>query len=920
MATRTNSISSYSDFRMSRRTFTKLAALGTAAAISGVGDVGAYPTKFVDKLIEPASAAPEPKVDLVRSICSHCSVGCGFYGKVEDGVFTGMEPWETHPINAGGMCSKGASTREMVVSERRLKYPMKKVGGKWERISWDAALDEIASKMAEVRSKYGPDSVMFLGSAKMNNEECYIYRKLAAFWGTNNVDHQARICHSTTVQGLANTWGFGAQTNNINDMRHCKCLFFLGSNAAEAHPVAMQHFLEAKDRGAKIIVLDPRRTKTASKADIFSWCRPGTDIPILLGLINVIVNNDWHDKEFIKNRTIGFDDLWEVAKDYTPEVVEDISWVPADTIRNIARTLYENKPSAVFWAMGQTQHTVGSNNIHMDAILQLVLGHAARSGGGCQALRGHDNVQGSTDMCLLAHLLPSYYGLSEKGWKHWCEVWGIPYEEMMARFESKEFMGKKGFTVARWYEGVIMPEDQIDQPHNLKVCLIWGEALNSVTEMKRQNEALEKLDLVVIVNPRASPASALPERSDGIILLPACTSFEKAGSVTTTGRQVQWRHKIIDPLWESKSDFVIYQKLAAKLEEKTGLPFKKYFTYARSEDVWPELKAGMLVIAMRQDPERLKRQQEYDTTFDRDTLWSEALKEYWGLPWPCWNDTHCGTPLLYDASKPVSRGGHDFRVKWGNTVPENKFGKHVGESMLREDYPVPQYGYGYDPAEIERALADGEPPTGRGKARIWIWTFADPIPIHREPIESPRPDLIDKYPTYDDVAFQYRVPAPYKSNQQARRNIVGKYPIVLTTGRQVEHMGGGAQTRGCTYLAELQPEMYVEINPKLASEIGVNVHKTGITDDYVWVETLRGRCKVKAYVTEAVPYDEKRKTAFMPYHWAGWFEGVSYEDRYPSGCGEIVVGDSVNIICVDGYDIHTQMQETKVCQCNIYRA
>jgi formate dehydrogenase major subunit len=110
------------------------------------------------------------------------------------------------------------------------------------------------------------------------------------------------------------------------------------------------------------------------------------------------------------------------------------------------------------------------------------------------------------------------------------------------------------------------------------------------------------------------------------------------------------------------------------------------------------------------------------------------------------------------------------------------------------------------------------------------------------------------------------------------------------------------------------------VNPKLASEIGVNVHKTGITDDYVWVETLRGRCKVKAYVTEAVPYDEKRKTAFMPYHWAGWFEGVSYEDRYPPGCGEIVVGDSVNIICVDGYDIHTQMQETKVCQCNIYRA
>ncbi len=912
MAARTNSIGKDSGVRMSRRTFTKLSALGTAAALSGISGVSAD----LPKLIEPASAAPSPGVQHVRSICSNCSIGCGFYGVVQDGVFTGMEPWTTHPINAGGMCSKGAATRETVISERRLKSPMKKVGGKWEKISWEAALHEIATKMAEARSNYGPDSVMFLGSAKMNNEECYIYRKLVAFWGTNNVDHQARICHSTTVQGLANTWGFGAETNNVNDMRHSKCLFFLGSNAAEAHPVGMQHFLIAKERGAKWIVADPRYSKTATKADIFTLFRPGTDIPLLLGIINVIVNNGWHDEEFIKNRTHGFDELMAVLPEYTPEVVEDITWVPADTIRNIARTLYENKPSSVYWAMGQTQHTVGSNNIHLDAILQLVLGHAARSGGGCQALRGHDNVQGSTDMCLLAHLLPSYYGLTEAGWKHWAEVWGISYEELMSRFASKDFMGKSGFTVSRWYEGVIMPESEIDQPHNLKICLCWGEALNSVTEMKRQNEALDKLDLLVIVNPRSSPAAALPKRSDGIILLPACTSFEKAGTVTTTGRQVQWRHQIINPLWESRPDFVIFQQLAAKLEEKTGLAFKKYFTYNSPEDVWPELQAGMLAISLRQDPVRLKRQQEYDTSFDRDTLWSDALQEYWGLPWPCWNNTHCGTPILYDDSKPVSRGGHDFRARWGDTVPENPTGKHVGESLLREDHPVSQYGYAYSTAEIERALAEGEPPTGRGKARIWAWNFVDPVPIHREPIESPRPDLVDKYPTYDDVAMQYRVPAPYKSNQQARKNIVNEYPIILTTGRQVEHMGGGAQTRGTKWLAELQPEMYVEINPKLASRIGVSTHKVGITDEYVWVETLRGKCKVKAYVTEAL----NEQTAFMPWHWAGWFEGESYEDRYPPGTAEYVLGDSVNIICVDGYDIHTQMQETKVCQCKIYKA
>ena len=909
MATRTNSIS-YSDLRMSRRTFIKLTALGAAATLIG-NRVGAYPetVKLIERVSELASAAPEPEVKLVKSICSHCAIGCGFLGRVEDGVFTGIEPWEAHPINAGGMCSKGASIREIVVSERRLHYPMKKEGGRWRRISWDEALDEIASKMAEVRAKYGPDSVMFIGSAKMTNEECYLFRKLAAFWGTNNVDHQARICHSTTVAGLANTWGFGAQTNNVNDVRNSKCLLILGSNAAEAHPVAMQHFLEAKERGAVIIVVDPRFTKTASKADIFARIRPGTDVAFMLGLINVIVNNNWHDKEFIKNRTIGFEDLWEVAKEYTPEVVEDITWVPADTIRLIARTLYENKPSTVIWAMGQTQHSVGTNNTRMSAILNLILGHAGQSGGGCQPLRGHDNVQGATDLCILSHSLPGYYGLGKKAWEHWCKVWGISYEEMKSRFASEELMHKPGFTVARWYEGVLLPEDEIDQPHNIKICFFWGHSANSISEMKRMKEAMEKLDLLVIVDPYATPASAIPERADGIILLPASTVFEKEGSVTTSGRQVQWRNKIIEPLFESKPDFWIIQQLAAKLEEKTGLAFKKYFTYARPEDVWKEIKAGMLSIGMRQDPERLKRQQDYDWTFDRDTTWSEVLGEYWGLPWPCWNDTHPGTPILYDDSKPVSKGGHDFRARWGTTVPEEA-GKHVGESLLREDNPVPQYNYAYDPAEIERALADGQPPTGRGKARIWAWNLPDPVPVHREPIESPRPDLIDKYPTYDDVPKHYRVPTKFKSKQQARKNLVDEYPLILTTGRQVEHMGGGAETRSCPYLVELQPEMYAEINPALAAKIGVKHW------DYIWVETPRGRCKVRAYVTERV----NEKEVFMPFHWAGWFEGVSYKERYPPGCAELALGDSCNIITVDGYDRVTQMQETKVCLCKVYKA
>ncbi|MCJ7616011.1 MAG: molybdopterin-dependent oxidoreductase, partial [Desulfobacterales bacterium] len=206
----------FEELKITRRTFNKaIAGLGAAAALGGYAGQTEF---FKNDIIRLASAVEETTGTdgtLIKTICSHCAVGCGVLGNVKDGELISVEPWEDHPINHGGMCSKGTAIAEMVNSERRLRYPMEKVNGKWVRISWDDAINKISSKMTEIRDNYGPDSVMFMGSAKMTNEECYLFRKMAAFWGTNNVDHQARICHSTTVQGLGNTWGFGAQTNNV---------------------------------------------------------------------------------------------------------------------------------------------------------------------------------------------------------------------------------------------------------------------------------------------------------------------------------------------------------------------------------------------------------------------------------------------------------------------------------------------------------------------------------------------------------------------------------------------------------------------------------------------------------------------------------------------------------------------------------
>src|SRR5690242_17871116 len=187
-----------------------------------------------------------------KNICTHCSVGCTVTAEVVNGVWVGQEPSWDSPINRGSHCAKGASVRELVSGERRLKYPMKLTGGKWQRVSWDVAINEIGDKMLQIREKSGAESVYWMGSAKMTNEASYWMRKMGAYWGTNSTDHQARICHSTTVTGVANTWGYGAMTNSYNDMQNTKCALYIGSNAAEAHPVSMLHMLHAKETGAKI--------------------------------------------------------------------------------------------------------------------------------------------------------------------------------------------------------------------------------------------------------------------------------------------------------------------------------------------------------------------------------------------------------------------------------------------------------------------------------------------------------------------------------------------------------------------------------------------------------------------------------------------------------------------------------------------
>ncbi|MBV6637249.1 MAG: molybdopterin-dependent oxidoreductase, partial [Mameliella sp.] len=347
---RTSILSEAANASVDRRAFLR----GSGLAIGGIAAIAA--TGGTVKQASAASAAALGAVELKKSVCTHCSVGCTVIAEVSDGVWVGQEPGWDSPFNLGAHCAKGASVREHAHGERRLKYPMKKENGEWVRISWEQAIDEIGDGMMKIREESGPDSVYWLGSAKHSNEQAYLFRKFAAYWGTNNVDHQARICHSTTVAGVANTWGYGAMTNSYNDIHNSKAIFIIGGNPAEAHPVSLQHLLKAKEQNnAPLIVCDPRFTRTAAHADEFVRFRPGSDVALVWGILYHIFDNGWEDQEFIRTRVWGMDEIRKEVANWTPDEVERVTGVPEAQLKRVARTLANNRPGTVIWCMGGTQ-------------------------------------------------------------------------------------------------------------------------------------------------------------------------------------------------------------------------------------------------------------------------------------------------------------------------------------------------------------------------------------------------------------------------------------------------------------------------------------------------------------------------------------------------------------------------------------
>jgi formate dehydrogenase major subunit len=949
-----------SDRGLDRRSFLRRSGL----VAGGLGALGALPLTSVRK----AAAGPPPaagaQLAIRKSICTHCAVGCTVTAEVANGVWIGQEPSWDSPINRGSHCAKGAAVRELVSGERRLKYPLKLVDGQWARINWDQAVNEIGDKLMAIREQSGPDSVYWLGSAKFTNEGAYLFRKLGAFWGTNNTDHQARICHSTTVTGVANTWGYGAMTNSYNDIRNAKTQIIWGGNPAEAHPVSLQHLLEGAElNNANVVVVDPRLTRTAAHATEYVRLRPGTDIPVLYGMMWHILQNGWEDKEFIAQRVYGFEDVRKEIEKWTPEEVERVSGVPGEQLKRVAQMFATEKPATLIWCMGQTQHTVGTANVRASCIALLVTGNVGKPGTGANIFRGHDNVQGATDVGLDIVTLPFYYGLAEGAWKHWGRVWEVDYDYLQSRFESKKIMETPGIPLTRWFDAVLLPKDQVDQKDNVRAVFVQGHASNSITRIPESLKGLQTLDLLVVADPHPTTWASLAVeagRKNDMYLLPACTQFEASGSRVASNRSLQWGEQIVKPIFESKNDLEIMYLVAKKLgfADKMFKNIKVEGNLPLAEDILREMNRGSWSTGYcGQSPERLKLHMANQKDFDLVTMRATSgpcKGDYYGLPWPCWGKPevkHPGTALLYDSGLAVMDGGSGFRPRFGveykgvNLLAEGAY--PVG-SEIKDGYPeftmavLKKLGWDKDLSPDELAIIEkvaGSPdktdtvswstdlsggiqrvalkhgcvPYGNGKARMVAWNLPDPIPTHREPIYTPRADLVAKYPTPPD-AKQFRLPNIGFTTQKAAvdKGIAKQYPLILSSGRLVEYEGGGEETRSNKWLAELQQEMFIEINPADASDRRI---KDGV---WVWVTGAenKSRAKVRALVTDRVG----KGVAWMPFHFGGWLGGVDLRDKYPKDADPIVLGESANTITTYGYDPATGMQEPKVTLCQITAA
>ncbi|MEW6009100.1 MAG: formate dehydrogenase subunit alpha [Candidatus Omnitrophota bacterium] len=529
----------------------------------------------------------------VLTTCPYCGVGCGFYLDVRDNRIVGVIPSRSNSVSKGYLCVKGWHAHEPVQHPDRLKSPLIKEHGKFKAVSWNIALDYVARRLKEIKEKYGPDSLAVCASARCTNEENFLMMKFArAVLETNNVDHCARTCHAATVSGLNQSFGSGASTNSYDELTQMDCILIIGSNPTEAHPIVGWRVRSAIDNGAKLIVCDPRRILTAESAYIYIQQYPGSDIALINAMINFIVNEGLHDKQFIKQRTEGFDELWQVVKDYTPESIEDITGVKSSQIKQAATLYAKSKKSCIMYSLGMTEHTVGTDNVIAMANLSLVCAHVGKEFSGLYPMRGQNNVQGACDMGALPNVYSGYQPISD--------------EEVRKKFETAwkvKLPSQVGLTLtdmmAKAIEG------------SLKCFYIIGEdQVRTDPDTHMIERALDNLEFLIIQEIFLSETA---KKAD--VILPGASFAEKDGTFTNAERRFQRVRRAIEPI-SGKTD----GDIIAEISKRFGFVME-----SEPKKVCDEMASLTPIYT--------------GVNFDR-------LEEN-GLQWPVPEKDHPGTPVVH---------------------------------------------------------------------------------------------------------------------------------------------------------------------------------------------------------------------------------------------------------------------------------
>lgn len=555
------------------------------------------------------------EVSRVRTTCPHCGTGCQLDLLVKDGRVVDVSAADG-PANHGLLCVKGrCSSFDFAQSEERITDPLirDRSTGKFRRASWDEALDLVASRFLALKKTYGPDSLAGFACARSPNEDVYLLQKMVrACFGTNNVDNCARVCHAASVTGLSMTLGSGAMTNPIRDITAGTDLILLiGSNPEEAHPVIGMQVRRAVREGARLIVVDPRDTGLAKKADVHLKLRPGTDIALANGMMNVILREGLMDEAFIAARTEGFEKLKEVVSHYPPEKAAEICRVPAEDIIAAARMYARAERAPIIYCLGVTEHSTGTEGVMSLSNLAMLVGKLGKPGCGVNPLRGQNNVQGACDMGAMPNDLPGYQKIT---------VDGAPNESVIQKFEKAwgvPLSRKPGLCATDVFPAAIKGD--------IRGLYIYGEnPMVSDPDTAHILKALDSLDFLVV---EELFLTATARRAD--VVLPGRSYLEKEGTFSNTERRMQRVRKAVTVPGNMRLD----TDILAELMTRMGYPQPK-LTAAQLFDEMASLSPAYAGIShARLDSAEIGGQ---------------------GLQWPCPSPDHPGTPILHTSR--FSRG------------------------------------------------------------------------------------------------------------------------------------------------------------------------------------------------------------------------------------------------------------------------